>query len=32
MQPISGIFRHQMHISSLEDAIPLDNQVLISSD
>ncbi|WP_281228062.1 transposase [Flavobacterium aquiphilum] len=27
MQHISGISRHQMRISSLEDAIALDNQV-----
>jgi hypothetical protein len=30
MQHISGISRHQMRISSLEDAISADNQVLIT--
>ena len=29
MQHITGISRHQMRFSSLEDAIALDNQVLI---
>jgi hydrogenase maturation factor len=29
MQHITGIFRHQMRFSSLEDAIALDNQVLV---
>jgi hypothetical protein len=32
MQHITGIFRHQMRFSSIEDAISLDNQVLIYSD
>jgi hypothetical protein len=29
MQHITGISRHQMRFSSLEDTISLDNQVLI---